>query len=241
MEEKTRILFIDDEKDFANAMSQVLVLQGYQVETAYSAKLALQVYSAGKFDLVITDLSMPGMDGIELIRQIRKLHRGQKIIVVTAFPSQRTQEQAYKLGTLSYIAKPFRPARFIEMVKNALTAREEGLLGAVRLSATDLVQLFSFTGKNVVIEIHKGSDDETGRVFFESGQIVHAETSKLKGKKAFYEIQSWGSGIFSSKPLPDKVTRSINESLNALLLQGAHQQDENSSHPQEDTQGSSQS
>ncbi len=228
MDKKARVLFVDDEKDFADAMSQVLRLQGLEVETTYSGTHALQQYVPGEFDLVITDLSMPGMDGIEFIRKVRKLHPAQRIIVITGFPSQRSQEQALKLGTLNYIAKPFKPRRFIELVEDALCSHETGLLGAVRLSPADLIQLYSLMGKTIVLEIHNRKDDVTGRICFEKGQIVHAETGSHQGKEAFYIICSWKSGIFSTEIPQTNVPCTINEGVDALLLEGAHRLDEDS-------------
>jgi len=226
MKSKVRLLFVDDEKKFADAMGQVLTIRGFDVQVAYSGKIALEVFKPGEFDLVITDLSMPGMDGIELIREIRKLNPSQRIIVVTGFPSQHTQEQAYILGTLNYIAKPFKTDRFLEVVDDSLMGREDGLLGTVRLSPSDLVQLYSFMGKSVVLEILKEKDGEVGRIFFSRGQVIHAETEKLSGKEAFYEIQLWKKGIFKTDSPVDKEVKTIEEGVDALLVEAARLQDE---------------
>lgn len=226
MNTKTRILFVDDERNFTEAMSQLLRIKGFEVQAANSGKIALELFSTGDFDLVITDLSMPEMDGIELIREIRKLNPYQKIIVVTGFPSQRSQEQAFRLGTLNYIAKPFKPQRFLELVKDALRSNEEGLLGAVRLNLSDLVQLYSFMSKTIVLEILKAKDGEEGRIYLIRGQVIHAETDNLQGKEAFYEIQSWQSGIFKIKVPQTQIPHTIDKNVDALLLEGAHRQDE---------------
>jgi DNA-binding response OmpR family regulator len=227
MESEARILFIDDEEQFADSMSEVLRREGFQVQAAYSGKTGLQMFVSGDFDLVITDLRMPEMDGIEVIGEIRRLRPAQRVIVVTAFPSQISQEQAFKLGTLSYIAKPFKPQRLIELVRDSLRADEGGLLGAVRLSPTDLIQLYSFRGETVVLEILRAKNGEVGRIYFERGKVVHAEAKKYKGKEAFHEIQSWESGIFETRLPKMEVPHTIEESVDALLLEGAHLQDEN--------------
>lgn len=227
MSEKATILFVDDEKQFTDSMCEILKLEGFKVNAAYSAEMALDMFKLKKVDLVITDLNMPGMDGIELIREVREIHARQRIIIVTAFPSQRSQEQAYKLGTLHYIAKPFKAKRFLELVYSALSEREEGLLGAVRLSPTDLIQLYSVTGNTLVMEIREGKDEgDIGKVYFDKGQIVHAETRKYRGREAFYEIQSWRSGIFKVYSPRGKIPHTIDESVDVLLLEGAHLEDE---------------
>ncbi|MBD3285544.1 response regulator, partial [candidate division WOR-3 bacterium] len=70
MNTRANILFVDDENKFAEAMAKVLRYGGYSVQTAYSGSRALEKYQTEKFDLVITDLKMPVMDGIELMRHI---------------------------------------------------------------------------------------------------------------------------------------------------------------------------
>jgi len=229
MSAKARILFVDDEKKYADTMAQVLRLQGFEVFAAYSGQQALQIFEPENIDLVITDLSMPKMDGIELITELRKLHPVQKIMVLTAFPSQRSQEQAFSLGTITYIAKPIKPKRFIELVNDSLREREQGWFGAVRLNSTDLIQLYSFMGRTIVLEVLKGENGEVGRIYFERGQVVHAETPTLSGKEAFYEIQTWESGLFKTNIPQKKVEHTIDEPINALLLKWAKKHDEDKS------------
>jgi len=161
------------------------------------------------YDLLVTDLSMSGMDGIELIRRVRKRNPEQRIIVVTGFPSHESQEEAFKLGALSYIVKPFALDRFLELVAKAISGNgEEGLVGLVELRCEDLIPTFIVQGKSVILEILKG--DKRGLIFFEKGKLVHAKTQDHFGKEAFYEIKSWKSSRFYLRPLDAPVIHSIN-------------------------------
>lgn len=126
---KPNILLVDDEKDFAQAMSTLLSAEGFQVSLAHSGTEALSVFDRNQFDLIVTDLKMPIMDGIELVRQVRKLNPNQPIVIVTGFPGQltpwnrrlnETEEDVLELGSLSYLVKPFQPKRLIEVVKSAI-------------------------------------------------------------------------------------------------------------------------
>ena len=129
MNEKSRILFVDDEKKFVEAMAKVLRAEGFSVRPAYSGNEALDIYQSERFDLVITDLKMPVMDGIELIRHMRQLNPNQRIIVITAFPSQcmpwnrrLTPElpETEGLGTLDYLVKPFSSKHLLDIVRKSL-------------------------------------------------------------------------------------------------------------------------
>ncbi|MBN2378388.1 response regulator [candidate division WOR-3 bacterium] len=114
------ILIVDDEIAFTTVVSKMLASQGYVAEVANSGKKALSMLESKEYDLVITDLNMPGMDGLELIRKIRESLGNQRIIVVTGYPSQDSHSDAVKLGVLNYIVKPFVPDQFIEILNQAI-------------------------------------------------------------------------------------------------------------------------
>jgi len=127
--EKARILYVDDEKEFAESMAEILRSREFEVKTAYSGNLAFAIYKSGDFDLLITDLNIPGMDGIELIRQVRRLNPAQRIMVVTDFASQwmpwnrrlfEFQDEAIDLDTIECLVKPFSIESFIEATARSL-------------------------------------------------------------------------------------------------------------------------
>jgi CheY-like chemotaxis protein len=221
----SRILCVDDDASVCETMSLILRLRGYETHSATSGIFALQALRDSDFDLVITDLSMPGMDGIEFIRRLRKLKPSQRIIVVTGFPSVRTEGQAFKLGTLNYIAKPVSSTRLLEVVEECLKDEEEGLIGSLQLSFEELIQLYGFGQKTGVLEIH--CENAVGYIYMKRGNPVHAAAGELKGEDAFFEILSWKTGIFvvegyNSNGVPHTITRCVE----SLLLEGAKRRDE---------------
>jgi len=132
--EGVRILFVDDEEKFVEAMGKVLINEGFSVDIAFSGTQALNFFEPNKYRLVITDLKMPIMDGIQLIRHIRQIAPAQKIVVVTAFPSQvmpwnrrlSTDTQGMdELGTLDYLVKPFPSKKLIDVVQNIINEGNE--------------------------------------------------------------------------------------------------------------------
>jgi|GEM_PF-298134 len=222
---KTRILFVDDEVGFTEAMSKVLASHSFDVKTANSGSSAVDIFSKEEFDLVITDLNMPNMDGIELIRRIRDIKPEQQILIVTGFPSHESQEEAFKMGVENYIVKPFSTKRFLELVSKSLKEAKNGVRGAVEITTTDLIQMYALNNKSLILEIRDGK--RIGRIYFSNGKVIHAETSKFKGVKAFFNIQTWNKGTFSEKPLDDNIKPTINQSVESLLLEGVRLQDEN--------------
>jgi len=221
----SRILCVDDDASVCETMRLILRLRGYETHSATSGAFALQALRESDFDLVITDLSMPGMDGIEFIRRLRKLKPCQRIIVITGFPSVRTEGQAFKLGTLNYIAKPVSSARLLEVVGECLKDEEEGLIGSLLLSFEELIQLYGFGRKTSVLEIH--CENNMGYIYMERGNPVHAAAGELEGEDAFFEILSWKTGVFIVAPYKGNgIPRSITRCVESLLLEGARRRDE---------------
>lgn len=225
LKNKTHILLVDDEPEFIETIGTILRSREFEVETATSGPIALELFARSDFDLVITDINMRGMDGIELIRRLRQAKPEQRVIVVTGFPSHESQEEAFKLGSLNYIVKPFSTERFLELVRKSINEEKgNGLVGPVQLTTEDLVQMYALDGKSVILEIRKGKN--IGHIYFEKGKVIHAETDLSVGEEAFYEIQSWKDGVFKAEPFTKEVAKTIKKGVDALLIEGARIMDE---------------
>ena len=103
-----RIFVVDDEESMCNFMAIMLQKEGYDVKTSQSGRTAVDEIVAGNFDLVIADLMMPEMSGLELLDEIRKNKSDQGFIVMTAYASVETAIEAMKRGASDYITKPFK-------------------------------------------------------------------------------------------------------------------------------------
>jgi len=103
-----RILVIDDEESMCSFMSIMLSKEGYEVETMTDPRPAVDKICGGDYDLVITDIMMPEMSGLELLTGIKQRKRNQDVIVMTAFASIESAIEAMKLGASDYISKPFK-------------------------------------------------------------------------------------------------------------------------------------
>lgn len=104
---KARILAVDDQRYFRELLSGMLAAEGFEAETAASGEEALQILDASDFDVVLTDLVMPGMDGTELVHRIRQDDPDQDIVVITGVVDVKTAVDAMKLGATDYLLKPF--------------------------------------------------------------------------------------------------------------------------------------
>jgi two-component system response regulator (stage 0 sporulation protein F) len=114
------ILVVDDEKDTCLLLGQVLEKEGYIVDSANSGVEALNILKNKKISLVITDLKMPEMDGLALIREARKLKTKTKFIMMTAFGEIETYLDAINIGAFDYLNKPMEINDIRKAVKKAL-------------------------------------------------------------------------------------------------------------------------
>jgi len=115
MENKGRILVVEDEQDILFGLRKILSKQGHNVEIAETGSTGLKKVKESFFDIVITDLKMPGMDGIELLRKVKEAYSDTMVIVITGYGTVESAVEAMKLGAYDYITKPF-DAEHIKMV-----------------------------------------------------------------------------------------------------------------------------
>jgi len=117
-----RILIVDDEERFRNALGKVLRKEGYDTILADSGEKALKEIKY--IDLAIVDLVMPGMSGITLLKEIKKVRPETKLIIITAYGSYETAQEALRLGVYDYIEKPFDLSRLKSQVSKVLSAEK---------------------------------------------------------------------------------------------------------------------
>lgn len=120
---ETKILIVDDELSMREFLCILLEREGYQVHQADSAEAALTLLETGSYALVVSDVKMPGMDGLTLLEKIKQLSQDTAVLVMTAFSTAEQAVAAMKLGAYDYIAKPFNVEEIKILVRNALEKR----------------------------------------------------------------------------------------------------------------------
>lgn len=118
MSKGIRILVVDDEESLRTVVSEVLLEEGYEVITADSAEKALQLSAQKPFHLVITDIRMGGMDGIQLTAELKKINQDTQVVIMTSHASLDTVIKAMRLGAYDYLIKPFDNLDLIPTVAN---------------------------------------------------------------------------------------------------------------------------
>ncbi len=123
MARKLKIAIVDDEPDMRESISQWLVLSGFQTETYASAEDALKVIGADWPGVVVTDIRMPGMDGMTFLKRLMGLDSGLPVIMITGHGDVPMAVEAMRLGAMDFMEKPFNPDRMTELAKKATQSR----------------------------------------------------------------------------------------------------------------------
>ena len=162
-----KVLVVDDEKPISEIVKYNLVKEGYEVFTAYDGEEALEKVEEVEPDLIILDLMLPKMDGLEVAREVRKTH-DMPIIMVTAKDSEIDKVLGLELGADDYVTKPFNPVELQARVKSQI--RRYMLLGAGNTSV----------GKLVIGGIELDDKSKTVTVDGEAANLTRTEYDILK-------------------------------------------------------------
>ena len=118
--DKGTILVVEDDKNQRDIIKTILSKEGFYVEAADCGRKAIDILKAGKFDLVLTDLRLPDIDGTEVLKEVRSLGRTCNVIIITAFGSIPSAVDATKLGAFYYLEKPLEKDQLLLVVNNAI-------------------------------------------------------------------------------------------------------------------------
>ena len=116
-----RILVVDDELDMLMLLRMIIEDNtDHEVETTNNPSEGLKMFSEQDYDLVISDLKMPGMDGVELFDELQEIKAGIPVIIITAYGSLETADEAMKKGVSDFITKPFRKDSILFTIRRVL-------------------------------------------------------------------------------------------------------------------------
>jgi len=220
------VLIVDDEEDLTWSIAKHLSKDKdrFTILTVNSGADALELLSRKKVEMVISDIRMPEINGLDLLLKIKENYPDTKVIIMTAYGSSEIQQQANKLGCFRYIEKPFNIQELRDLILDSIEARH-GFAGTIsELQLSDLIQMNCLGRLTNAVEVSSGQ--QKGTIFFEDGNIVHAQIGNLMGDEAFYEIISWEAGSFKLNKGLKAERESILKGWQSLLLEGLRRVDE---------------
>jgi two-component system sensor histidine kinase/response regulator len=166
MKESTKILIIDDEKIVLKSCLRILRRENYVIDTAVSGEEGLRRTEEESYDIVITDLMMPGIDGMKVLEVLRAKKPEITVIIFTGFATVESARKALKMGAFDYIPKPFTSAELRNVVSNAIKAREE----SSEAKMLDIMAIVSHELKSPISAVHTTADTLYRGYFGKLGQ-----------------------------------------------------------------------
>lgn len=223
-----KVLVVDDEAALVRSIAAYLGSFGDDIEvlTATSGEEGLQLLWQHPVDVLLTDVSMPGLDGISLVREAAKLRPGLRIIVMTAFGTPELEALAIREGAMRFVDKPVDLEELRSLIQLSAMA-ESGWAGMVGgLDLLDLAQLITLSGVTAVV--HVGCGSESGVLVFSDRSVVHASAGTCEGEEAFHRMALWDGGTFQEVLTSDvgRYSRNIRMPANHLFMEAARRRDE---------------
>lgn len=221
-----RVLVVDDEADMLWMLQRNLNkgMNDVEILAAESGEEALSILSDKEIDLVITDINMPGMNGLDLLVEINNRYPNTGVVIMTAYPSNTYESQAMLSGSLRFVEKPFDIKDMRQIVKEILFS-EEGFQGTV--DGVDLMDIVQFNGlSRATAALKVVTADKEGMIFFKDGDVVHAMCDSESGENAFFKILSFQGGSLQNIRGVEPPVMSIKKGLESLLLEAANRSDE---------------
>lgn len=234
----TKILILDDDEELLSLYQKLLsqhVTTAAAVLTASTGPRALALMESEQIGLMIVDLNLPRMDGLQVISIVRRKFPQTRLVVLTSLHDEQFRARAYALGVDQYWLKPEsdqETALLLEAMEALMRQdAQTGFRGVQNKSLADIVQMECLNQSTSVLRITHGIVE--GRIWLVRGELIDAEAQGLQGEEAFARILSWKDGTFESLPGDESHTRTIFTSCQGLLLNSAQAFDEAAGQPAE--------
>ncbi len=214
MSKQISLLIVDDEESVRDSLYNWFIEDGYLVECAEDAKTALSMLENKHFDIILTDIKMPGMDGMEMHRRIKALNTKSIVIIMTAFATVDTAVQALKDGAFDYVTKPFDPDELTHLIKNAakqITLEAENV--ALKEKFVDLENVDDIIGnsepmKQVLREVMSVAQSNSSVVITGesgTGKELIARAIHSNSQRKFFPLVSVHCGALSESLLESEL------------------------------------
>ncbi len=240
-----RVAVVDDDPAVRSVLGEVLKDGGYVVRSFESAPPCIDAVCRGEIDFIFTDINMPEMSGVELLRTVKELHDEVEVIMMTADARVDSAIQATRWGALDYLEKPFNDIDAIIAIAQSVAERvlqkrhEREVLDQHR---QDVGQGFRFSGQldpaglphTLQVVSTMGRDGvlvldgpPAATLYLRAGCVAHVEAPPLKGEKALYRLLRVASGGYRLNPYhPPDAGETMGKPVGTYLLEGLRRKDE---------------
>jgi CheY-like chemotaxis protein len=200
MFQSRKVLVVDDDAVVGHSINRVLTQQGYQVREAMSGPEALEELGHQSYDMVFTDIRMPGMDGLDMTARVKRSHPEVPVLVITGYGTEANEKQARDLGVAGFLRKPLSPEVIIENADRVLRERDE-TQEAIRLSALALMSPAATTAAAADVAVPVPAVEKRVSVAKNVALFFAAPFIGLAYILAFPFVASWAIGKYGFQAL----------------------------------------
>ena len=235
MEMRHKILVLDDDADWLNLCNEMFAQlpSKPEIRTVASGARALALMETEPFRLLICDLKMPRMDGLQVLSIVRRRFPELRTVVLSALEDEEFRSRAYALGVDLFWLKTDMQANsqmFLDCIESLMGRdMEGGFRGIQSKSLMDIIQMECLSRSSTVLRITRGP--LVAKLWIQNGELIDAESEGARGEAAFHRILAWKSGTFENLPAEPERERTITKPVNALLLESAQTIDETAAIP----------
>jgi len=219
-----KVLIVDDEASFLLSLKDVLKAHRdkFEIHTAENGSVAVDLLRDAAFDLLVTDLRMPEMNGFELLAWVSRHQPQLPVIAMSAFGTPEIEARLKKMDTLQFIEKPVDLPVLEKAIFNGLKAGGKSFIRGITLAT--FLQLMNVEKKNCTLKI--AAPKGPAYLFIANGELIDAEYAKLRGVDAAMEIVSWDDAEIEMDGICRRQDDVIDMPLGYLLIEAFRIKDE---------------
>ncbi|HLJ81005.1 MAG TPA: response regulator [Ktedonobacterales bacterium] len=210
-----RVLVVDDEQNLNWSLVNSLRKEGYVADGALTGAEAQRLLQEGRYDCVISDVKMPGMDGFELLQWLRQHQPAARVIMMTAFGSPTAREEALRGGVVAYLEKPFDLRALKEELQRLAVAERPAANGSESYDLLEVVRVINLSRRDIAMMVR--SNGQSGMLRFVHGELHWAETDALRGNEAFLALCAPRSAQMQPLTWDGRTERNVTLPVSRLL------------------------
>lgn len=222
---RKKILIVDDEPSTVRLLQKSLKdVDGIDISTAEDGRKAINLLNKENFDLLVCDIFMPQVNGLQLLNYVNKHIQGIRVIVLTGDGTETMEEKIKAIGSYQFYEKPLDMNVFKDSVLRELRSASTSQIHGINISS--FLQLIDIEGKICTLTVR--SHGNVGYLYFRDGELIAAEANEQKGEQAALNIISWNNSIIEIADTCQRNKREIEKPLMQILMESARLKDEES-------------
>lgn len=235
------ILIADGDPEYIQHLSGTLRANGFGSSGTSSGKNALNIYRDKSPDLVVADLKLEDSDGLELLEELRAFDPQAKVILTTTSANKELIARAFRMGALDILEKPLDFEFLTNKIQELVSRENRALEGNLEMMSLASIVQINCEERNQA-QLILNYQGKTGTIYFNDGEMIHAETGSKTGEEAVYELLSWEDGAFQLRMGAEPSLQTIDTPWSGVILEGMRRIDETTAgwSPEWDEEDSSQ-